>query len=223
MHFEDEKIEFKETFVPDIYKEVIAFANTDGGVIFVGVDDNGNPVGLENVDDTYTRITNGIRDAILPDVTMFINYTLEKEKIIKIEIGEGSYKPYYLRSKGLKPSGVYIRQGASSVPASQEQIRQMIKYADGDTFEKLRSLNQKLTFEFASQIFEKRGIPFNEEKYYQLGIKSPELKIFTNLGLLLSDQCTHTVKVAVFSDDDNTIFKDKKEFTGSLLEHLSPA
>lgn len=220
MHFEDEKIEFKETFVPDIYKEVIAFANTDGGVIFVGVDDNGNPVGLENVDDTYTRITNGIRDAILPDVTMFIKYTLEKEKIIKIEIGEGSYKPYYLRSKGLKPSGVYIRQGASSVPASQEQIRQMIKYADGDTFEKLRSLNQKLTFEFASQIFEKRGIPFNEEKYYQLGIKSPELKIFTNLGLLLSDQCTHTVKVAVFSDDDNTIFKDKKEFTGSLLEQL---
>ena len=133
-------------------------------------------------------------------------YALEKEKIIKIEIGEGSYKPYYLRSKGLKPSGVYIRQ--------------MIKYADGDTFEKLRSLNQKLTFEFASQIFEKRGIPFNEEKYYQLGIKSPELKIFTNLGLLLSDQCTHTVKVAVFSDDDNTIFKDKKEFTGSLLEQM---
>ena len=83
MHFEDEKIEFKETFVPDIYKEVIAFANTDGGIIFVGVDDNGNPVGLENVDDTYTRITNGIRDAILPDVTMFIKYTLEKEKIIK--------------------------------------------------------------------------------------------------------------------------------------------
>ena len=220
MQSEDEKIEFKESFVPDIYKEVIAFANTDGGVILVGVDDNGNPVGLENVDDTYTRITNGIRDAILPDVTMFVKYTLENDKIIKIEIGEGSYKPYYLRSKGLKPSGVYVRQGASSAPASQEQIRQMIKYADGDTFERLRSLNQELTFEFASQVFEKNGIPFNEEKYYQLGIKSPELKIFTNLGLLLSDQCTHTVKVAVFSDDDNTEFKDKKEFTGSLLEQL---
>lgn len=219
MQFEDEKTEFKESFVPDIYKEVIAFANTEGGAILVGVDDDGKPVGLENVDDTYTRITNGIRDAILPDVTMFIKYALN-EDIIRIEIGEGSYKPYYLKSKGLKPSGVYVRQGASSAPASQEQIRQMIKYADGDNFEKLRSLNQELTFEFAAQIFEKNGLPFNEEKFYQLGIKSPELKIFTNLGLLLSDQCLHTVKVAVFSDDANTVFKDKKEFTGSLLEQL---
>ena len=220
MQYENEKIEFKEAFVPDIYKEVIAFANTDGGIILVGVDDSGRPVGLEDIDDTYTRITNGIRDAILPDVTMFVKYTLEKEKIIKIEIGEGSYKPYYLKAKGLKPSGVYVRQGASSAPASQEQIRQMIKYADGDSFERLRSLNQNITFEFASQIFEKKGLEFSEKKYYQLGIKNPDLNLFTNLGLLFSDQCMHTVKVAVFADEENTIFKDKKEFSGSVLEQL---
>lgn len=44
-----------------------------------------------------------------------------------MEIGEGSYKPYYLKVKGLKPSGVYVRQGTSAVPASPEQIRLMIK------------------------------------------------------------------------------------------------
>ncbi|MDD3362666.1 MAG: putative DNA binding domain-containing protein [Hespellia sp.] len=220
MMFEDEKVEFKEIFVPDIYKEVIAFANTDGGVILVGVNDNGEKVGLDDIDDTYTRITNGIRDAILPDVTMFIKYSLEKGKIIRIEIGEGAYKPYYLKSKGLKPSGVYVRQGASSAPASQDQIRQMIKYADGDVFEKLRSLNQELTFQYAAEVFEKNNLPFVEEKYYQLGIKSHELGLFTNLGLLLSDQCLHTVKVAVFADDENTVFKDKKEFSGSILKQL---
>lgn len=41
MQFEDEKIEFKESFVPEIYKEVIAFANTEGGTILIGVDDKG--------------------------------------------------------------------------------------------------------------------------------------------------------------------------------------
>ncbi|MDD3141124.1 MAG: putative DNA binding domain-containing protein, partial [Lachnospiraceae bacterium] len=220
MMFEDEKVEFKEIFVPDIYKEVIAFANTDGGVILVGVNDNGEKVGLDDIDDTYTRITNGIRDAILPDVTMFIKYSLEKGEIIRIEIGEGAYKPYYLKSKGLKPSGVYVRQGASSAPASQDQIRQMIKYADGDVFEKLRSLNQELTFQYAAEVFKKNNLPFVEEKYYQLGIKSHEFGLFTNLGLLLSDQCLHTVKVAVFADDENTIFKDKKEFSGSILKQL---
>jgi len=215
MHYEIEKI-----YVDGIYKEVIAFANTDGGTIFVGVNDKGEPVGLENADDTYTRITNGIRDAILPDVTIFVNYTLEENQIIRIEVGEGSYKPYYLRSKGLKPSGVYVRQGTSSVQASQEKIRQMIKDADGDVFENLRSLEQSLTFDFTTEAFAKHGMEFGKDKYYTLGIESRELDLYTNLGLLLSDQCTHTVKVAVFSDDKNTVFRDRKEFSGSIFKQL---
>ena len=61
MNFETENIEFKAQFTEEIYKEVIAFANTDGGVVFVGIDNDGNAVGLTDVDQEYTRITNGIR------------------------------------------------------------------------------------------------------------------------------------------------------------------
>ena len=101
MQYESERIEYKSQMVDDIYKEVIAFANTNGGVIYIGIDDNGNVTGINNVDDTYTRLTNGIRDAIAPDVTMFMRYVLENNKVIRIEeVGEGSYKPYYLKSKG---------------------------------------------------------------------------------------------------------------------------
>ena len=49
MNFETENIEFKAQFTEVIYKEVIAFANTDGGVVFVGIDNNGNAVGLADV------------------------------------------------------------------------------------------------------------------------------------------------------------------------------
>lgn len=156
MILESENTEFKTKLTDEIYKEVIAFANTDGGVIYIGVDDNGNVVGIDNVDDTYTRITNGIRDAIQPDVTMFVKYKLEDNQVVKITVGEGSYKPYYLKSKGLKPNGVYIRQGASSVQASSEQIRRMIKVSDGDSFEEMRSLEQELTFSQAEQLVIKR-------------------------------------------------------------------
>ena len=135
MQYESERIEYKSQMIDDIYKEVIAFANTDGGVIYLGIDDKGNLIGIDNVDETYTRLTNGIRDAIAPDVTMFVRYVLQDNKVIRIEVGEGSYKPYYLKSKGMKPTGVYVRQGASSVQASPEQIRQMIKESDGDTYE----------------------------------------------------------------------------------------
>ena len=77
MLFESEKVEFKSQMLEDLYKEVIAFANTDGGIIYIGVDDQGNLTGIDHMDDTYTRITNGIRDAIQPDVTMFVRYVLQ--------------------------------------------------------------------------------------------------------------------------------------------------
>ena len=223
MLYENENTEFKSALTGDIYKEVIAFANNGGGVIYIGVDDNGNEIGVADVDETYTRLTNGIRDAISPDVTVFCKYSLNENNVIKIEISEGARKPYYLKSKGIKPSGVYVRQGASSVPASEDQIRLMIKMSDGDSFEGIRSLNQELTFVSAKQAFEKYGVEFSENKYRVLGITTDSNDLYTNLGLLLSDQCKHSIKAAVFADEDNTSFLDSKEFTGSILRQLDDA
>ena len=220
MLFETEHVEFKLELTDAIYKEIIAFPNTEGGTIYLGVNNDGDELGLQDVDDTYTRLTNGIRDAIQPDITMFIRYQLQENNVICIKVGQGSYKPYYLKGKGLKPSGVYVRQGASSVPASVEQIRRMIKETDGDIYENLRSLNQSLTFTEAEKAFARYQVPLTEEKYVALGIRSLEDDQYTNLALLLSDQCQHTVKVAVFADSDRTIFKDAKEFAGSVLKQM---
>ena len=218
MQYESEGIEYKSQMIDDIYKEVIAFANTDGGVIYLGIDDKGNLVGIDNVDETYTRLTNGIRDAIAPDVTVFVRYVLQDNKVIRIEVGEGSYKPYYLKSKGMKPTGVYVRQGASSVQASPEQIRRMIKESDGDTYEDSRCLEQNLSFHAAESAFERYGVEFSVEKYRALGITQND--IYTNLALLLSDQCHHTTKIAVFKNEFCTEFRDSKEFGGSLFKQF---
>lgn len=220
MQYESERIEYKSQLTDDIYKEVIAFANTEGGVIYIGVDDQGNAVGIENVDESYTRLTNGIRDAILPDVTMFIRYVLQENKVIRIEVGEGSYKPYYLKSKGLKSTGVYIRQGAACAQASPEQIRQMIKDSDGDVFEEMRALQQDLSFKEAEAAFERYKVEFTEDKFIALGLRNIHDDQYTNLALLLSDQCQHTTKVAVFGDEENITFKDAKEFGGSIFKQL---
>lgn len=178
----------------------------------------GNAVDLDNVDEEYTRITNGIRDAIMPDVTMFVRFTLQENKVVRISVSEGANKPYYLKSKWLKSSGVYVRQGSSSVPASPDQIKKMIKDSDGDVFEEIRSMNQDLTFVSAKKTFGKYKVDFGSGKYRNLGIVRNGL--YMNLGLILSDQCLHTMKVAVFGDDAKTIFKDNKEFGGSVFEQL---
>ncbi len=223
MRFETENVEFKVLATDEIYKEVIAFANTKGGVIYIGIDDSGGVVGMENIDETCTRITNGIRDAICPDVTMFVQYALQENGVLKISVGEGSSKPYYLKAKGLKPNGVFVRQGTSCVPASVEQIRQMIKVSDGDLFEEMRSMEQDLTFLSAQAAFEKYGIEFGREKYRALGLGDPSDSLYTNLAQILSDQCRHTIKIAVFGNDINTEFRDNKEFSGSIFKQLEDA
>ncbi len=223
MAHETEYIEYKQISTDKLYKEVIAFANTAGGVIYVGCDNEGNVTGLEDVDKDYLRITNGIRDSIVPDVTMFTKYTLQEDKVVKIEVQEGANKPYYLYKKGLKPTGVFVRQGTSSAPASAEQIRQLIKLSDGDVFETMRSIEQELTFEACQEMFAELGKEFDEPKYLSLGLTSPKDGLFTNLALLVSDQCKHTIKVAVFGDEANTQFKDRREFEGSIFAQLKDA
>lgn len=220
MQYENERVEYKSQMIDDICKEVIAFANTEGGVIYIGIDDQGNVIGIDNVDETYTRLTNGIRDAIAPDVTVFVRYILQDNKVIRIEVGEGSYKPYYLKGKGLKPTGVYIRQGASSVQASPEQIRRMIKDSDGDVFEEMRTLRQELTFDGAAAAFKHYKVAFSEDKFIALGLRNIHDDQYTNLALILSDQCPHTTKIAVFGDCENITFKDAKEFGGSIFKQL---
>ena len=89
-----------------------------------------------------------------------------------------------------------------------------------DVVIEMPSLEQELTFDSCSEIFKKRSVEFSQDKFNILGIWNHRRQQYTNLGLLLSDQCTHSVKVAVFSDAQNTVFRARKEFTGSVLKQL---
>ena len=220
---ETETVELKSIVMDDIKKEIIAFANCDGGTVYVGVADDGTVLGVENADECALQISNMVRDAVKPDVTMFIHYeTLDCEgkAVVAVNIQRGTNRPYYLAKKGLRPEGVYVRQGYSSVPATDTAIRQMIKETDGDSFENMRSINQALTFEATKKEFEKRSIAFGQPQMQTLKIISAD-GVYTNLGLLLSEQCPYTIKAAVFEGTNQNIFKDRREFSGSLMQQLN--
>ena len=222
---ESMNVELKEILTSELKKEVVAFANTCDGIIYIGVNDKGEVIGVENSDDIIERAGASIRNAIKPDVSMYVTLNVEQvenKNIVTIRVQRGVSRPYYIAEKGLKPSGVYIRQGNSSVPASEDYIRQMIKETDGDSFEKLRSLNQELTFNYADMIFKNTNISFGDIQKKTLGIIGED-NLYTNLGLLLSDQCVHTLKIAIFEGKEKGIFKDRKEFKGSLLKQITEA
>ena len=219
---ETEIIEFKREFVNDLNKEVIAFANTNGGEIFIGIDDDGKVVGLNDIENVELQCVNHISNTIKPDITMFVKYeriVADGKGVLKITVNKGSMSPYYIASKGIRPEGVYVRHGTASVPATETAIVSMIKETTGDSFEETRSLNQNLTFVQAEQEFVNAGLPFAEAQKRSLGIIGRD-DCYTNLGLLLSDQCEHKIKFAVFEGTEKEVFKDRHEFSGSLFRQL---
>ena len=76
MYRESEIIELKREYTEDIRKEIIAFANTNGGTIYVGVDDNGDIVGIDDCDALMLKIGNLVRDFSLSQILLHLFITI---------------------------------------------------------------------------------------------------------------------------------------------------
>ena len=138
---------------------------------------------------------------------------MEGKHVVEIHVTTGTNRPYYLREKGLKPSGVYVRKGSSTQPMTEEGIREMIIENSGRSFESCRSMNQELTFkEFTAQM-EARSIAIGSAQMKTLKLIGED-GLYTNLALLLSDQCETTIKVALFQGIIDLVNRTKASFSG---------
>lgn len=221
-YIESDKLELKVQYTAEIKKEIVAFLNSDGGTLIIGIDDNGNIVGVEKPKDIVERISLMIHEAIKPDASLICSagvYEEEGKEIVKVVIGRGVKKPYYIYEKGLKPSGVYLRINNTSQPASEYAIKKMIISSEDASFESLTSVEQDLTFDYLENAFRRAKV---ELKQKTLGFTDRNGS-YTNLALLLSDQCPFSIKVAVFDSDSKDRFVDRKEFEGSLVRQADEA
>ena len=221
LEFENQNIEFKQEYVPDIRKEVMGFANAEGGTVYVGVRKDGAVLGIGDPDGVMLQIVNSLKDSLAPEIMPFVRVNsveLEEKQIIEIDVTTGTNRPYYLREKGLKPGGVYVRKGSSTQPMTEEGIREMIQNS-GRSFELCRSMNQELTFHTLQTEMQKRSIEIGPSQMQTLKLIGED-GLYTNLALLLSDQCETTTKVALFQGTDKELFRDRKEFKGSILKQL---
>ena len=219
---ENERAEFKREYTSDTKKTIVAFANSFGGRLYLGVEDDGTVVGIRDTDSEILKVANAVKNAIKPDLAPFVGYAVEqiKEKnVVVVDIQKGTAAPYYLEGKGIRPEGVYVRQGPSSIPASETMILRMIKETDGATYEAIRSIKQNLTFSEAEQEFSERGVAFGDAQKISLGLMKAD-GVYTNLGLLLSDQCAHSIKAARYEGIEKEVFEDRREFTGSVLKQV---
>ena len=188
---ESNLVELKRSLNDDMIKEVIAFLNSYlGGTIYVGINDDGsfyNPT-QEEKDLNESRIINWIRDeAIYPNCSDFVDISYNEDQVLTIKINPGDKKPYYLKSKGLTPSGVYIRYGRNKSQASQEEISRMLRERDNIAFESLISKEQDLTFKALERKFEETEWDFSQFNFKTSGFIDKETGLFTNLAFWISD------------------------------------
>lgn len=120
-HQEGQTLEFKREFSTDIVKEVVAFANTEGGVILIGIDDDGAVVGLEDdLQRLEERIVNLCRSRCQPAILPSIEMTqLEGKQILVVRVEEGRRKPYKANEV------TYVRVGSTCRHANRDEEYRM--------------------------------------------------------------------------------------------------
>lgn len=106
-----------------IAREMIAFANTRGGVIIFGVDDDRSIVGVVSEKSELEEITHAAEHLCDPPVRHTVQiFNVENRDVICIEIPESEHKPHFLRDD-TDEEKAYVRVGEHSVHASREMIR----------------------------------------------------------------------------------------------------
>ena len=212
---ETNRIENKEQLNEDFEQEVIAFLNyKEGGIIYVGINKNGQVVGVENTDLTQLQIKDRIKNNIQPstlglfDVTV---ETIENKEVIKVIISSGTEKPYYLRKKGRTPEGCYIRVGSSKERMTERMIDDMYARRIKNTLKEIDAPRQELTFNQLKIYYEEHGLKLNDNFLQNLDLLTCEGKYNYN-AFLLADENTVSIKLVKYLGTNKMDLVENQEY-----------
>lgn len=212
---ETNRFEFKQQLTEDIEKEVVAFLNyNEGGFIYIGIDKNGNTVGVENLDELQLTLKNRIRTNILPSAMGLFDIIAEKrdgKDVLKVIIASGSEKPYYIRKYGMSEKGCYIRTGSASEPMSARQIEYLFSRRVRNSLGKIKSPRQDLTFEQLKIYYEASGKTLNSQFAKNLELLTDDEK-FNYVAYLMADINGMSMKAAKYNGTDRVHLVENNEF-----------
>ncbi len=209
-------------------KSVSAFANSIGGMLFFGVDDDKQIVGLDAAQDDAESISRLIKDRITPLPQIELSAFKENGRdILCLKVLPGRSTPYYYRADGIMEA--YIRIGNESIVAPDHMLNELILKGTNRSFDAMITDARKEDYSFTlleATYLEKTGIHFTSSDYISFGLADKHGSL-TNAGKLMADQ--HIVRNSrVFCTrwnglDKGSIFDDAlddKEYEGNLISLL---
>ena len=214
---ETNRIEFKRELTRelDIEKEVVAFLNyREGGIIYIGIDDEGKPVGVKDIDGDMLKIKDRIRMGILPSPMGLFDVQTERIEnipVIKITIASGTEKPYYKAQYGMSPRGCYIRVGTAVEQMSPSMIEKNFARRTRNSLSVIESPKQNLTFEQLKIYYQEHGKTLNDQFAQSLNFLTTDGRYNLN-AFLFADQNDITIKVAKFAGTDKSDLIENEEY-----------
>ena len=230
---ENKRIEFKRELSPkvDLEKEIIAFLNNqEGGMIYIGVDNDGNKIGVNHPDQLMLTIKDRIKNNVSPSAMGLFDIVLEERDgldIIKIIVASGSEKPYFKKKYGMTEKGSFIRIGSSTEAMKQATIEKLFAGRTRNSIGKIKSPRQDLSFEQLRIYYEERKRPLNRRFKTNLELTN-ENGDLNYAAYLLADENGMSVKVAKYADDNRVDLIESNEYgycslvkaTKSVLDKL---
>lgn len=201
---EDKRNEFKMKLNDTLEKEVIAFLNTDGGNIFIGVDDEGNINELNNIDLLQRTIKDRIKDNIMPSTQGLYDVVVREKnekKYIQVVVAKGNQRPYYLKGMGMTPDSCFIRVGSAVESMNQETILNLFSNRARHSLKNIKSPMKELEFKTLKIYYEEKGFEINDNFLKKLDLYTED-KEFNYMAYLLSDNNHVSVQFAKYDGDD---------------------
>ena len=202
---EDKRTEFKIKVTDNIEKEVIAFLNTDGGNIFIGVDDKGNiQNNLGNIDLLQRTIKDRLKDNIMPSTLGLFDVVANEKngkKYIQIIVARGNERPYYLRGMGMTPDSCFIRIGSSVESMNAETILNLFSKRTRNSLKNIKSPKQDLKFKTLKIYYQESGYEINDNFLKKLDLYDMD-NDFNYIAYLLADNNNISVQFAKYDGDD---------------------
>ncbi len=212
---EDVRNEFKVKLTDKFEEEVISFLNTNGGNIYIGIDDKGNIVGINgNIDLLQRTIKDRIKDNIMPSTLGLYDVVVLEEnnkKYIKIIIARGSDDPYYIKGMGMTPDSCFIRVGSSIQSMPYDMINNRVNKRTRTSLRNIVSPKQDLTFSQLKIYYEEKGFNINNNFLKQLDLYTDDGKFNYN-AYLLADNNTISIRFGKYQGTNAVDLIENEDF-----------
>jgi ATP-dependent DNA helicase RecG len=128
--WEGQFLEFKESFSDSLARELVAFANAEGGRVYVGVSDDKSVKGAAISNRMLSQVQQIARQCDPPVAVQLVPFKYEGRDLLMIEVSEGTQKPYGCSD------GYFLRTGPSSQKMNRDELLRFVRSAGQAFFDK---------------------------------------------------------------------------------------